>query len=170
MTWYFIFLHSGPVAILILINKEDFYIDSNGIRTIYKSPIVRLKDLIGNKDPVVAKANNPNSLRGLYGQDLIKNEIWASDSPSDAFRELSIFKLSLPAKVKLTIIIQPPVFQFEVNKLNINTIMKFLFPEKPNHPDVSGRLDIFAKYGPVLDYHLLDLCFCKDCKLQVFIN
>ena len=75
MTWYFIFLHSGPVAILILINKEDFYIDSNGIRTIYKSPIVRLKDLIGNKDPVVAKANNPYSLRGLYGQDLIKNEI-----------------------------------------------------------------------------------------------
>jgi hypothetical protein len=45
--------------------------------------------------------------------------------------------------------------------------MKFLFPEKPNHPDVSGRLDIFAKYGPVLDYHMLDLCFCRDCKLPV---
>jgi hypothetical protein len=45
--------------------------------------------------------------------------------------------------------------------------MKFLFPEKPNHPDVSGRLDIFAKFGPVLDYHMLDLCFCKDCKIPL---
>ena len=45
--------------------------------------------------------------------------------------------------------------------------MKFLFPEKPNHPDVSGRLDIFAKFGPVLDYHMLDLCFCRDCKIPV---
>ena len=49
----------------------------------------------------------------------------------------------------------------------MKTIMKFLFPEKPNHPDVSGRLDIFAKYGPVLDYHIHDLCFCKECKIPV---
>jgi hypothetical protein len=42
--------------------------------------------------------------------------------------------------------------------------MKFLFPVKPNHPDVSGRLDIFAEYGPVLNYHMLDLCVCKECR------
>jgi hypothetical protein len=47
--------------------------------------------------------------------------------------------------------------------------MNFLFPVKPNHPDVSGRLDIFAKYGPVVDYHLLDQCICKECGPKVII-
>jgi hypothetical protein len=81
------------------VNKEDSYIDSNGIKTIYKSPIIRLKDIVGNKDPTVAKTTNPNSLRAVYGIDLVKNEIWCSDNASDAFRELSVFKMSLPAKV-----------------------------------------------------------------------
>ncbi len=45
--------------------------------------------------------------------------------------------------------------------------MNFLFPIKPNHPDVSGRLDIFAKYGPAANYHLLDTCICKDCRPQI---
>ena len=90
---------SGPVAILVLVNKEESFIDNNGIKTIYKSPIVRLKEAIGNKDPAQAKTASPNSLRAIYGIDLIKNELWGSDDPSDAFRELSIFKLTLPAKV-----------------------------------------------------------------------
>jgi nucleoside diphosphate kinase len=90
------------VAILVVVNKEESYIDSNGIRTIYKTPIIRLKDLVGNKDPTTAKTTNPNSLRALFGIDLIKNELWSSDTPSDAFRELSSFKLTLPAKVNYT--------------------------------------------------------------------
>jgi arsenate reductase-like glutaredoxin family protein len=42
--------------------------------------------------------------------------------------------------------------------------LNFLFPVKPNHPDVCGRLDIFAKYGPVLNYHVIDICICHSCR------
>jgi hypothetical protein len=47
--------------------------------------------------------------------------------------------------------------------------MNFIFPVKPNHPDVSGRLDAFAKYGPVMSYHILDICICKSCRPKVKI-
>ena len=76
------YMTSGPVAILILINKNDTYIDDNGIKTPYESPIIRWKELIGNKDPIQAKTSNPTCLRVLYGIDLIKNEFWGSDTPS----------------------------------------------------------------------------------------
>jgi hypothetical protein len=103
MTSYkLIYIFRGPVAILVLINKLDSYVDSNGIKTAYAPPIIRWKDQIGLKDPVQAKLNNPNSLRTLYGTDIIRNEFWGSDSPSDAYRELSIFTLPLPAKVSIS--------------------------------------------------------------------
>jgi len=91
---------SGPVAILVLTNKTETYVDPNGITTLYNPPYVRWKELIGNKEPSVAKTSNPQSLRAIYGLDLIKNEFWGSDSASDAYRELSNFMFPLPAKVK----------------------------------------------------------------------
>lgn len=153
------YLCSGPVAILVLANKEEAYIDNNGIRTLYKSPIVRWKELIGDKDPSVAKTQNPNSLRAQYGTSLIKNEFWGSDTNTDAYRELNVFQFPIPVK--------PPVFQFFINKINIETIFKFLFPEKPNHPDVVGRLDIFGRYSPICNYHVVDICFCTNCRIPV---
>jgi nucleoside diphosphate kinase len=83
----------------VLINKQDTFIDENGIKTFYQSPIVRWKELIGLKDPVQAKANNPDSLRAIYGTDIIKNEFWGSDTPSDAYRELCNFMMPLPSRV-----------------------------------------------------------------------
>jgi hypothetical protein len=59
---------------------------------------------------------------------------------------------------------------YDTNKLTMKTILKFLFPVKPNHPDVCGRLDIFVRYGPVLDYHVLDLCICINCRSEVILN
>lgn len=141
-------------AILIIINKEDTYLDSNGIVTQYASPVVRWKDLIGPKKPDEDK--NKTTLRGKYGLDIVKNEFWGSDSASDAFRELSMFYFPLPAKA--------PEFKFNTFKISMSTLLRFLFPVVPNHPDVAGRLDLFARYGPVLDYHLLDICFCANCK------
>ena len=44
-----------------------------------KDPIPLLKSIIGNKDPEVAKKNEPNSLRAKYGIDIIKNELFSSD-------------------------------------------------------------------------------------------
>ncbi len=93
------YMTSGPVAILILINKSEDYIDSNGIKALYESPVTRWKEFIGSKDPANAKAANSNSLRGIYGVDIIKNEFWGSDTPSDAYRELSAFMMPLPARV-----------------------------------------------------------------------
>jgi hypothetical protein len=141
---------------MIIINKSDTYLDSNGIEVKYASPVLRWKDFIGPKDPSAAKTTHPNSLRAIYGTDIIRNEFWGSDNASDAYRELSNFMLPLPCRA--------PLFTFDPNKLKLETIMNFLFPVKPNHPDVSGRLDIFAKYGPVNDYHVLDTCICKECR------
>ena len=93
------YLCSGPVAILVLINKEEAYIDQNGIRTLYKSPIVRWKELIGDKDPAVAKSQSPASLRASFGTSLIKNEFWGSDTNTDSYRELEVFQFPIPAKV-----------------------------------------------------------------------
>jgi hypothetical protein len=94
-----VFTDSGPIAILVLINKQDTFLDTNGIKTFFASPVERWKEMIGHKDPNTAKTNNPNCLRGLYGTDIIKNEFWGSDTNSDAFRELSIFMMPLPTRV-----------------------------------------------------------------------
>lgn len=86
---------------MVLINKSDTFVDANGITTNYSPPYFRWKELIGNKDPTIAKSSNPNCLRATYGTDIIKNEFWGSDSASDAYRELSNFMFPLPAKVLL---------------------------------------------------------------------
>jgi hypothetical protein len=63
--------------------------------------------MIGNKDPTAKDSNTnakdkaaaPITLRATYGINIIKNEFWGSDNPTDAYRELSIFMFPLPAKV-----------------------------------------------------------------------
>ena len=55
----------GPVAILVLTNKEETYLDENGIKTYYNSPVQRWKEMIGDKDPNVSKADE-NSLRSIW--------------------------------------------------------------------------------------------------------
>ena len=52
--------------------------------------------MIGNKDPVEAKKQDPQSLRALYGVSLIKNEFHGSDDPSSANKERDIFKFPIP--------------------------------------------------------------------------
>lgn len=84
---------------MVLVNRTDSYIDSNGIKTLYPSPVIRWKSIIGNKDPTYK--TNADSLRAIYGTDIIRNEFWGSDSPADAYRELSIFHFPLPVKVIL---------------------------------------------------------------------
>ena len=125
----------GPVAILVLTNKEDTYLDENGIKTYYESPVQRWKEMIGDKDPNIAK------------------------TPSDAYRELSMFMLPLPAV--------PPKFVYDENLIKLKTIMNFLLPPKPDHPDISGRLDLIGKYGPIMDYHILDICLCATCRKNI---
>ena len=148
----------GPVAILVLINKEDTYLDENGIKTYYDSPVQRWKEMIGDKDPNVAKSDE-NALRGIYGKDLIHNGFWGSDNASDAYRELSMFMLPLPSV--------PPKFVYDENLIKLKTIINFLLPPKPDHPDISGRFDLIGKYGPIMDYHILDICICTNCRKTI---
>ena len=148
----------GPVAILVLTNKEDTYLDENGIKTYYDSPVQRWKEMIGDKDPNVAKSDE-NALRGIYGKDLIHNGFWGSDNASDAYRELSMFMLPLPSV--------PPKFVYDENLIKLKTIINFLLPPKPDHPDISGRFDLIGKYGPIMDYHILDICICTNCRKTI---
>jgi hypothetical protein len=41
--------------------------------------------------------------------------------------------------------------------------MKFLYPPNIEHSNVNSRLDVFSLYGPVLNYHSVDNCFCIPC-------
>jgi hypothetical protein len=59
------------------------------------------------------------------------------------------------------------VFIYDTSKISMSTIVNFLFPVKPNHPDVCGRLDIFAKYGPIMNYHIVDTCVCTTCRPRI---
>lgn len=144
----------GPSCILVLINKNETYHDSNSMEVKYKSPITRWKDMIGPKNPIEDK--NKSTLRGNYGSSIIDNSFYGSDNPSEAYKDISCFYLKVPVHV--------PEFTFDVYKISLSTLIRFLFPLVPNHPDVTGRLDLFAYYGPVKDYHKLDQCFCSQCK------
>lgn len=42
-------------------------------------------------------------------------------------------------------------------------ILGFCFPANLEHANSTGRLDLFALYGPVVNYHSVDSCFCKTC-------
>ena len=86
---------------MVLSNKTSSYVDSNGIKTLYPSPVIRWKNIIGNKDPQIK--TNMESLRAIYGTDIIRNEFWGSDTVSDAYRELSIFQFPIPVKVNFKV-------------------------------------------------------------------
>ncbi len=144
----------GPSAILILKNKEDTYLDSNNIPTKFKSPVYLWKDLIGPKNPTDDK--DKKTLRGKYGLNIIENAFYGSDNPSEAYKDLSCFYFPIPALA--------PKFKFDKFKISQSTLFRFLFPVVPNHPDVCGRLDLFAKMGPILDYHVL--VFIYDMRIQ----
>eukprot|EP00825_Cyclidium_porcatum_P022956 TRINITY_DN2523_c0_g1_i1.p1 TRINITY_DN2523_c0_g1~~TRINITY_DN2523_c0_g1_i1.p1 ORF type:complete len:419 (-),score=83.94 TRINITY_DN2523_c0_g1_i1:365-1621(-) len=51
-------------------------------------------------------------------------------------------------------------------KITLDTLLKFIYPPNLEHPSVNERLDIFALYGPVVNYHSVDQCLCKECALK----
>lgn len=139
------------------------------------SPIARWKELLGDKNPETAKAQDPvialkihdeetgelkdgedqPRLRGIYGKNEIRNAFWGSDDAKAANKERDIFLLPIPEK--------PPVFSYEKTKVNLENILQFMFPPNLEHSNSTGRLDLFALYGPTVDYHSVDSCFCNKC-------
>jgi len=164
--------------VLLLINKVDSVWSEEKQEDVkLESPIVRWKQLIGNKDPEVAKTEEPlpsikipnpdkeaeeqeidevqNRLRAVYGKDAIRNAFWGSDDAKAANKERDIFLLPIPEK--------PPVFSYIRTKVTIDNILKFMFPPNLEHSNSTGRLDLFALYGPTVSYQSVDSSFCPEC-------
>jgi len=120
-----------------------------------EDPVVKWKELIGDKNPEVALKDQPESLRARFGKDIIKNGFYASDTKIQANKDRDIFKFPIPQRI--------PDFTFDKYKISLEMLMKFLFPPNIEHPNVNSRLDIFAIYGPILNYHSVDKCFCIPC-------
>ena len=55
-----------------------------------EAPVVRWKQLLGDKQPEIAKENQ-NSLRGKFGRDVILNGFYGSDDATAANKERDIF-------------------------------------------------------------------------------
>ena len=94
-------------------------------------------------------------LRATYGKDAIKNAFGGSDDPKAANKERDVFLLPIPEK--------PPEFSYIRTKVSTETILKFMFPPNLEHSNSTGRLDLFALYGPTVLYHSVDSCFCEQC-------
>lgn len=104
--------------------------------------------------PDVAR-EDPKSLRGKYGKDIIQNGLHGSDDPRSANKERDIFLFQIPER--------PPAFECIKQKISLETIFKFLYPPNLEHANSTGRLDLIALYGPIVNYHSVDSCFCRNC-------
>lgn len=86
---------------------------------------------------------------------MIKNAFWGSDDPISANKERDIFLFPIPER--------PPEFQYIKTKVSLKNILKFMFPPNLEHSNSTGRLDLFALYGPTVNYYSVDSNFCNKC-------
>jgi len=107
-------------------------------------------------NPEEAKTTDPECLRALYGVDLIKNGFHGADNNVAANKERDIFLFPIPER--------PPEFEYTRTKIPMEMIHKFLFPPNLEHADSTGRLDLLALYGPIVNHHSVDYCFCSKCQ------
>jgi len=84
----------------------------------------------------------------------VKNAFWGSDDAKAANKERDVFLLPIPEK--------PPEFKYIKTKVSIDNILKFMFPPNLEHSNSTGRLDLFALYGPTVNYHSVEH-FCGTC-------
>jgi nucleoside diphosphate kinase len=98
--------------VLLIINKvETVYDEKKDEDVKLESPIIRLKKLVGNKDPNEAKLSDPNSIRAKFGVDLIKNAMYCSDDPKTANKERDVFLFPIPER--------PPEFKYIKTKISL---------------------------------------------------
>jgi len=69
-------MHSEPIVALELASIDA---------------VAKWNDMIGPENPVDARANNPDSLRSLYGSDLVKNALHGSATVTQAQSEIQFF-------------------------------------------------------------------------------
>ena len=93
-------------------------------------------------------------MRGVFGKDMIKNAFWGSNDAKAANKERDIFLLPIPER--------PPAFKYIKTKVTIDNILKFMFPPNLEHSNSTGRLDLFALYGPTVPYFSVDSSFTGE--------
>lgn len=106
---------TGESLVLLLSHKTD-------------DPIPLLKTLVGNKDPELAKKNEPNSLRAKHGIDIVKNEFFCSDDQLSANKDRDVFRFPIPQK--------EPDFKMDRFKISLSVLWCFLHPKNLEHSDV----------------------------------
>lgn len=85
---------------------------------------------------------------------MIKNAFWGSNDAKAANKERDIFLLPIPER--------PPAFKYIKTKVTIDNILKFMFPPNLEHSNSTGRLDLFALYGPTVPYFSVDSSFTGE--------
>ena len=108
----------------------------------------RWKKLIGLMNPEEATAEDPECLRAIYGVDIIKNAFHGADNNTAANKERDIFLFPIPER--------PPEFEYIRTKIPMEMILKFLYPPNLEHANSTGRLDLLALYGPIVNHHSVD--------------
>ena len=144
------------IVLLLVNSKDSIPASEEGEEEIkLESPIDRWKKLLGDKNPEEAKTADTESLRAIFGVDQIKNGFWGSDDAKSANKERDVFLFPIPER--------PPEFEFIKTKVTMDMILAFMFPPNLEHANSTGRLDLFALYGPVVKYHSVDYSFCNKC-------
>ena len=141
--------------VLLLVNRYETVPedpnDENSEEVKLEAPCVRWKKLIGNMNPAESDPEGPETLRAKFGTDLIKNGFHGADDERAANKERDIFLFPIPER--------PPEFEYVRTKLTLDMILKFLFPPNLEHSNSTGRLDLLALYGPIINHHSVDYGF-----------
>lgn len=74
----------------------------------------------------------------------------------EANKERKIFHFKVPQ--------EPPKFKYDPYKITLKSIHQFLRPPNLEHSCINERMDLLATYGPVVDWHSIEQCFCMSCK------
>lgn len=150
---------SGPIVIAEMVGEDA---------------ISKWKTLIGPKDPAVARSENPESLRAIYGQELASNGFHGAETEEEALKEINFFfpkltenkrTLSNTAKFKNSTccVIKPHaiesgslgdiITEITNNKFNI-TAMEMFYLSNANADEF---LEVYK--GVVSDFNALMLSF-----------
>jgi hypothetical protein len=74
----------------------------------------------------------------------------------EANKERKIFQFKVPQ--------EPPKYIDDPYKITLKSIHQFLRPPNLEHSSINERMDLLATYGPIVDWHSIEQCFCVNCK------
>ena len=70
--------------------------------------------MLGDKDPDAARKDDPECLRARYGDSIIRNGFYGSDTKIQANKDRDIFKFPIPQRI--------PDFHFDKYKISLEML------------------------------------------------